>query len=1156
MRIHKRYLITVACATALTLLLTGGLIWVASSVAGTANTYRFQRATPDSRSGRSILTSGVDLSTVDPGDLLRDPSFEPFVVRDSMTVERVSRDAVVLGRTLQEPQGQATRYGSGFFDNASITVIGPSSREQKTKFSGRVVSFSIDQLTPAGVLQIPGEWSRDETVNAVATRRSGDGKVQSSVAVGSNGLILTGVHTQTPGREAFPDNHADLTAVAPSGSRWMAATRSGEVYVSEDGKRWEKLTALPLGANQADAGQLTEGKPEEGQEEEGQEEDGLFAAGQSGTASRSQAASGSQAVSRSQAEAGTGTASGSQLETEAGTASGSQLKDDISTTADEDRGQSPASTADLAATDLGGIRGAIAFKDNVYFYGPHLYAVDADGKASRVDLRDQTKTARPNDWVKSIEVAFNKLYVLAGDRLWSTEDGQTWMQKEVDRMFDSLTASPDGKTLLIYGAGRNVLVTTDGLTTHQVRRPWIDASLTSAAYGQIMLFDDETWLDRAPNGGLQITNDAAERWIRVDLQEQHAEQAGSDADGGKGFILSPTQLLCAGHGTEPALYDLEIRASLNTDHLDDQITPGDICLFEKELSPSEACKTIMADSADPSALLPWSHNDDVKIELSSDVPPGGGRGRCLLSPARRGEKGTVPTIMEQEIDPNKLLAMSSGRLCVLHIWLKDLGSGRSTTAQTATEVSATSSGQLEDNSHEAVPEFYIRGNFGERIATATRPSDRWEKQMLTFFLPASEPDIRNGKLTFGIRWKGDTTLAVDDIYLGEDRSNDQMVSSTLLDRLQKAAPDMIRFGYLGIGTVRARHDAWLEPSGSPVQLWRNGRWSQGSPLNLEDSLHLAKKLKSDPWLVISPFVSEADLLDLCEYIAGPTTSDLGRRRLSAGTAVPWVHQFERFVFEFSDPDGVFPTDQQRGGFVDRMIATLQQSPYYDQFKQKIIFVDGIRYSGDVQLSAADFHAMDFTPDPQLANGDKVAGLNEMMKRFSRDIPRKLQSDSDLYRELVRSYGYPGESQLIDGTRPLPLTSNAVLVFSALGRKERGVMIDVSADNDLAWDLARTLSSLSGYEPVDLKRLDNADIMAGPVYAFLFSNGRAERLVLVNTSDQVATVSLDLGSHLSSSGLMLLDDNGNEFHFKKFKPGNDVQLMPNSLAVAELGSQGQ
>ena len=231
-----------------------------------------------------------------------------------------------------------------------------------------------------------------------------------------------------------------------------------------------------------------------------------------------------------------------------------------------------------------------------------------------------------------------------------------------------------------------------------------------------------------------------------------------------------------------------------------------------------------------------------------------------------------------------------------------------------------------------------------------------------------------GEIMLSIAFEGSGFILVDDIYLGPDSYSAAGIPQYYADTLKSGKPTAMRLNNLNIGCdgfaetslyLSAIDSVSRDVRGTTSRIEYDGednsvyeKPNQSVTGSLEDSLRLVKQCSSTPWFVIGPYVNQADIDKLLEYMCGSLTSEYGGRRIDNGTALPWSRQFSRIYIEINDSGKVFKSDIQKASYVNYVKSMFSQSEYFSDIKDKTVFLDGMEYSGGTMMSDADYHAMD------------------------------------------------------------------------------------------------------------------------------------------------------------------------------------------------------
>ncbi|MGI6546122.1 MAG: WD40/YVTN/BNR-like repeat-containing protein [Fastidiosipilaceae bacterium] len=756
---------------------------------------------------------------------------------------------------------------------------------------------------------------------------------------------------------------------------------------------------------------------------------------------------------------------------------------------------------------------AVWFNNYFFIAGPTLYTLSSDGSLSSVSAID-------NVHIQSFCEAHDSLYVVASEGVWRTTDGQRWDAVVMPFQTARLNASVDGKNVLALSRRGEIARSEDQgpfvlldtvLAQRDVALDSVPRDPTPPAIDAVLI-DDSSWMILDTTGTLYLTTDSGFSW-RTSYSRPLLNF----------FELSPGLFLLSEEESGPALHTFHARISLRDHGVADHCLPGDICFIQQT--------GVGIEETDPDApkMNPWQTKGEVTWLIDDEEMRKSGVGYLSLEAAENGAS------VRQDIPTQNLSHLSSTGLCLLTLQLRG--------------------DQLAVLSEQS-PEFVLSGQFGEIKATTESLTDEWNRRVVTFLLPASldlSPTIH-----FEIRWDGPGVIYLDQLYLGADRDRSQGVEADFIEKLSELNPRMIRLSALKLGTSETGSDSWSRPSGSRYQLIDDdGHWLEAPAVNLEEALRLTFAADGEPWLEISPHLNETQLLDICEYIAGPTSSTYGKARVESGSAVPWSHQFERIVFEFSDPEMIFPNDISRAGFVDRMIRTVESSPYYNLLKQKIVFVDGVDYAEDIMLSGADFHASDFESvisDGTLSNPTELRG---QVNQFVTSIPRKIAGEGDSRGEAVRSFS----TRLTEESVELPfeqsselmsveLGSAVAIACTTLGQSAGNFLTDLN-ETDVSWAIPSIIGDLRGFEPLPVTLVRPLKQEGAEVYVFAFRDGARHKVIGVNLRDELVSIQLDMiGNYDVKSGTGY-DASGHSYPLPIDSPTQQLQLLPGGVVVLDL-----
>ncbi len=219
---------------------------------------------------------------------------------------------------------------------------------------------------------------------------------------------------------------------------------------------------------------------------------------------------------------------------------------------------------------------------------------------------------------------------------------------------------------------------------------------------------------------------------------------------------------------------------------------------------------------------------------------------------------------------------------------------------------------------------------------------------------------------------------IDDVelYRVDEATNPTVFTDRLVQRLADYRPGVLRWwgGQLG-STLENMTRSWPErlstgfkPNGSSP-----GSWNYGAP----DFLELCDHLDAEPWIVMPPTATAADLQGFVEYLAG-TSGPMAARRQAQGRAAPWTTAFDRIHLEWSNeawgsgaPGDPFAGSSVNGGvrlgrLADRAFEFVKASPWYAPNAARFDLVIGGQagYSGrqaEIEANADDHDSTALAP---------------------------------------------------------------------------------------------------------------------------------------------------------------------------------------------------
>lgn len=223
-------------------------------------------------------------------------------------------------------------------------------------------------------------------------------------------------------------------------------------------------------------------------------------------------------------------------------------------------------------------------------------------------------------------------------------------------------------------------------------------------------------------------------------------------------------------------------------------------------------------------------------------------------------------------------------------------------------------------------------------------SNEWKSYKFDFYVPqGADYTNENGilKLSFNIK------SSVSDIWLDDSalyrtsHANRTVFTDKFVNNLRELQPGILRNwgNQLGSSLDNQLATPWARKTTaySPAD-----RVPERFHYSLHEFLVLCQELNAEPWYVVPPTFTEADLQGLIAYLSAPAGKDRwADRRAELGQYAPWTEVFDTIHIEFgnemwggNDGNDQFIGATMRGG--ERLgevshdrISIMKSSPYYE-----------------------------------------------------------------------------------------------------------------------------------------------------------------------------------------------------------------------------------
>ncbi len=577
------------------------------------------------------------------------------------------------------------------------------------------------------------------------------------------------------------------------------------------------------------------------------------------------------------------------------------------------------------------------------------------GQPSTATVLQSMTAANLNEIVSSGET-----FVTAGQNgtILTSTTGLLWQKVGLPSDIEWLAADYRDGRFTLAGSGGCIAISSDGgrfsLIRQSLEKDYLDIVMLTQQ--QLIVLDN--------TGGFSVSNDNGTTWLNTSLETGMTSRVIALADKDKIFSADAAGRL----GLAQLVAEIELESALK----EGQYQAGDIIFLEK--TSVTVPDAYMATGSEATAYLDiWQHFGVGSSErVLGESSPGGGTAAMMIS-TDAAQPGKA-SIVSQLIDPTLLANEKKGEIYKIELWMK-----QSDVADRSVQV-------------------WLTGPFEAVGTTFTNVGTTWKKYSATFLMPIqagslTTSDIRiNIAATSGLLW-------LDQVSFGLADDSATQLSNDFVSTMQAIAPQIIRLDFLNIGGQSSRQESWANPLGSESPRLSDTGWTSQASGSLHAALLMTDNSNADPWLVIDSGASQAELLNMIEYLAGPVSETYGKLRMDQGAVIPWTERFGRIIIEMTDSSAVFQTDQLKADFVNMMIDTISQSPYYRRIKSQLIFVDGMRYDAGVVLSSADYHASDLVG---LAQSDRVAGVQDALIDYFDQIPRNPEKQSADWPEMMRT----------------------------------------------------------------------------------------------------------------------------------------------------------
>jgi hypothetical protein len=217
---------------------------------------------------------------------------------------------------------------------------------------------------------------------------------------------------------------------------------------------------------------------------------------------------------------------------------------------------------------------------------------------------------------------------------------------------------------------------------------------------------------------------------------------------------------------------------------------------------------------------------------------------------------------------------------------------------------------------------------------------------------------------------GNVWLDEIELYRVDDATNPTVFSDRFVQRIQDYDPGVLRWwaGQLG-ETLDNMTRPWTERGsvGYKPSHTSPGEWNYSA----HEFLELCQHIGAEPWIVMPPTASQADLLNFMEYLAA-AAGTYATRRINQGQTAPWTSVFPVIHLEWGNelwgagtPGDPFGGASVNGGvrlgaLSDRAFTFMKASPHYSASAFNFIIGGQAGYAGRQQEIEANSDDHDST----------------------------------------------------------------------------------------------------------------------------------------------------------------------------------------------------
>lgn len=636
-------------------------------------------------------------------------------------------------------------------------------------------------------------------------------------------------------------------------------------------------------------------------------------------------------------------------------------------------------------------------------------------------------------------------------------------------------------------------------------------------------------------GRMYYSDDLGQDWLSGQQRFKTGDDTSELAEKPYNLIrrISSGQLIAAGNDGSIQYAMMGLTIELDSGLEQGKYQNGD--LLQLEQLASGPAGQVMLDQEDGE----WYVSDPGSVEVQfSESAPGGGHTALSIDLDRIADKGsdkltglysaqTIQTdriedgfVLRQKLSKQVCPKINNNNFFVFDFWAKT------------------------DNPDELEMTLKMTNlNFNFEPVVKSVQGD-WQKYQVFFALP--KYSLKEGEAPcLSLSFRGGGKIYLDSFWLGP--SNEYGHEYSLAAFTGRKSGSILRLPACPVGSPDLASESWLNSdNGVSVFHQENNKLLLFYQNNLALSLDFCKDLGLNPWLVIDSQASDLELKHLMQYLFGQENTAYGKLRADQGAVSRYSDVFQQIYLEILDSEDKLSNDNQRQTYVDWVIKSLIETPEYPQIKDKVIFVDGMKYKDNVVLSGGDFHASDLVLDRRINSLSDLTSFNDhLYEILPRDIDRSLDSRS----ELIRSTSL--------ATSDLRLADLVASSLSLLGGKKSASLLDLDYSQmedqgQFAACFGQLGDLIYGSNLYDLTSKIEQDRVA----AFAFGRKQKRVIVLANLSEE--TVGCQV-SNLNFEGFQefIYDRQGKLLDQAKVKRrDHSFSLLPGSVIILTGDDNGK